>query len=149
MSAGRRGLLLSAAFLGAAVWLCPAPRAHAQDSPGRHNIWQRQGLTPEQIRQALMQFGKGDGEAAKALEDLIRKRVTKQNPNVDKERMDAAIKEMMADKEFMNRMMDLAQQQKNQNPNDQFKLTPETLEKLKNLRPGGPVYSVLSTAALA
>ncbi len=146
MSAGRRGLLLSAAFLGAVACLCPAPRAHAQPrggfqqqpydpGPGRHSIWQH-GLSAEQIRQLLSQFGKGDSDAAKQLEDLIRDRVLQKNPKADKERVDATIKQMMADKQFMDRMMDLAQKHKNENPNQEFKLTPEAIEKLKNLRPG-------------
>ena len=146
MSAGRRGLLLAAAFLGSALWLCPGPRAHAQPQfpmpprpvdpgAGRHNIWNH-GLSADQIRQLLAQFGKGDGEAGKQLEDLIRDRVMRENPKLDKDRLDSTIKQMMADEEFMNRMKDLAQQYKNENPNRKVELTPEALEKLKNLRPG-------------
>lgn len=136
MSAGRRGLLLSAAFFGAALALCPAAHAQPPDpGAGRHNIWQR-GLDPEQIRRLLAQFGRGDAEADKQLEDLIRDRVTQKNPNVDKERLDATIKRMMADKEFMNRMADLAQKQKNEHPNRPPELTPEDLDKLRKLRPG-------------
>lgn len=127
MSAGRRGPLLSVAFALLALWLCQGTRAHAQfqqpmrplgndPGAGRHNIWQQQ-LSPDQIRQLFSQFGQGDNESAKQLEDLIRDSVMKKNPNADPKQVDAALKKLMSDKDFMNRVTDLAQKYKNQNPN--------------------------------
>ncbi|VTR94375.1 unnamed protein product [Gemmata massiliana] len=159
MSAGRRGLLLSVAFFGCVLWLCPTNRARAQQPlrpvpggnphqlqmvpendphAGRHTIWQRD-LRAEQIRDLLAKFGKGDADANKQLEDLIRDSVKQRNPRANDDQVDAAIKRMLADKEFMKRMTDLAQKHKNenpnQNPNEMPRLTPEDIEKLKNLRP--------------
>ena len=160
MSAGRRGLLLSVTFFGLVLWVSPTKQARAQPlkpqpgndqqhfqlilghdpHAGRHTIWQRD-LRPDQIRDLLAKFGQGDGGANKQLEDVIRDSVKKRNPRANDEQVDAAIKRMMADKEFMNRMMDLAQKHKNENPNrnpgDLPRLTPEDLEKLKSLRPNG------------
>src|SRR5690242_2895760 len=129
MSTGRRGILLSVAFLAAALWLCPNKRAQAQPiqfqpvqpgfrdpQAGRHTIWQ-QTLTPEQIRALLAKFGQEEGKAD-WFEELLRKTVKEQNPDADPAEVDATIKKLLANKEFMNRMMDLAQKHKNEMPNN-------------------------------
>jgi hypothetical protein len=155
MSAGRRGLLLSVAFLGLALGLCPQRRAHAQpghfpmqpDDPGtgRHTLWNRQ-LTPEQIRELLARFGQPDGKGD-PFEDLLRRLIGDRNPGVPKEQVDAAVKRFMQDKEFRDRVIDLAQKQKNQardngdgpppklTPQDRARL--EDLAKQLNIRPDG------------
>ena len=125
MSAGRRGLILSVAFLGLAIWLCPALRlAEAQPGPAqfqdptapRHNIWRHQ-LTPEQIRELLAKFGQDDGKSD-PVENLLRQLIQDKNPNAPPEQVDAAVKRFMNDKEFHDRVMDLAQKQKNQMRDD-------------------------------
>lgn len=148
MSAGRRGLLLSAVFFALTLSLCSSARAQppqfkplppADPRNGKHDIWE-QNLSAEQVRELLARFGKGDKNAGNSLEDAIRKQVLKNNPGAGKneEQLDAAIKQLMADKDFMDWAMDQAQKHKNQNPGEQFKITPEMVEKLKNRRPGGP-----------
>src|SRR4051812_26857705 len=85
MSTGRRGLLLSAAFF--ALMLGLRSSAHAQPpfrqppdpQNGKHDIWQN-NLTPDQIRELRMRFGKGDKNAGNSLEDAIRDKVLKNNP---------------------------------------------------------------------
>ncbi|MFM8270994.1 MAG: hypothetical protein ACKODX_01475 [Gemmata sp.] len=146
MSSGRRGPVLSAGFLGLALWLCPADRALAQPPvqllPGRdpqggkHSIWQ-QSLSAEQVRELLARYGLGDKSADNFLEDLIRKAVRDRNPKADDKQVNDAIKRLLGDKDFMDRMKDLAQKHKNQNrdPGELPKLTPEDLARLKNLRP--------------
>ena len=157
MSAGRRGLMLSCAFLGLAVWLCPGKRASAQQpiqfqpvpmqpggpiqpggfrdpGLGHHTIWQ-QNLSPDQIRALLARFGQDEGKGD-WFEELLRKTVKERNPEADPAEVDATIKKLLANKEFMNRMMDLAQKHKNEmqnNGNGNNKLpkwTPEDREKL-------------------
>ncbi len=145
MSAGRRGLFLSAAFLGLTLCVCSIARAQPQIRPpqpndpqaGRHTIWQRE-LSSEQIRQLLARFGQGDKNADNLLEDAIRDRMEKNNKTPitkeQKDRMDAAIKKMLADKNFMEWAQDQAQKHKNQNPGEPFEITPEMVEHLKNRR---------------
>ncbi|MBN9118338.1 MAG: hypothetical protein J0I06_04110 [Planctomycetes bacterium] len=148
MSAGRRGFVLSVAFLGLAVGLCASRSAHAQPDrfhptdpgAGRHVIWQQQ-LSPDQIRGVLSRFGQDDGKNdwfEKMLFDTVKDR----NPGVDDEQVKAAIKRLMSDKEFMDRVTDLAQKHKNQTRNNGNdvppKLTPEDLAKLARLRPDAP-----------
>ncbi|HEY1190128.1 MAG TPA: hypothetical protein VGE74_20955 [Gemmata sp.] len=124
MSAGRRGLLLSVAFGLLALWLSQGERAQAQfpqqfppgggNDPhaGRHSIWQSQ-LTPDQIRELFSPFGPDDDH--KQFEKLFRDMVMNKSPNADPKQVDAAVKNRMADKEFMKRAKDLAQKYKNQN----------------------------------
>lgn len=150
MSAGRRGLFLSVAFLGLALWLCPTPRAQAQPirvdpvrpndpQAGRHRIWQSE-LSPEQIRELLARFGQDDGKGD-PFEDLIRQLVRDKNPNADPKQVDAAVKRFMEDKEFRDRVTDMAQKYKNQmgnggaNPKDMPKLKPEDIAKLVKVAP--------------
>jgi hypothetical protein len=148
MSVGRRGLMLSVAFLVPAVWLCPTKRVQAQPiqfqpvqpnfrpndpGPGRHSVWQSQ-LSPEQIRALLARFGQDDGKTD-WFEELLRKSVKERNPNANDAEVDATIKKLLANKEFMNRAMDLAQKHKNEMPdnggnNKLPKWTPEDREKL-------------------
>lgn len=150
MSAGRRGLVLSVAFLAPALWLCPGTRAHAQPDPfqpaqpgpGKHSIWQ-QNLGAEQIRALLAKFGQ-DGGKGDWFEKMLRESVEQKNPGANKEQVDAAIKKLLGDKEFMNRMMDLAQKHKNQMPNNNGngdrppRLSRDDLAKLAKIRPEGP-----------
>jgi hypothetical protein len=154
MSAGRRGLLLSVAFLGLALWVCRGERAQAQPmrpqpggwqppmqadpNVGRHTIWQ-QYLTPDQIRKALGNYSHGENGTNDLLRQLIREEVKKKNPNIDDTKLDAAIDRILGDKELMNRLMDMAQKQKNQSPpGHQPRLTPEDLAKIAKLRPDAP-----------
>jgi hypothetical protein len=157
MSAARRSSLLAVTFVGLALWLTPSRQAHAQPirvqpiqpgfrpadpQAGRHSIWTHE-LSPEQIRAILSKFGQDDGKND-WFEQMLRDAVQKENPNADPKQVDAAIKRLLSDKEFMNRMMDLAQKQKNQMPNNGFRngpppnLRPEDLEKLKKLKPEAP-----------
>ncbi|MDY3557807.1 hypothetical protein R5W23_003072 [Gemmata sp. JC673] len=124
MSAGRRGLILSAGFALLALGL---PRtAHGQPPPpfmqfrpngfndpqtGRHTIWQHH-LTTDRIRELFSQYGQDDA-ASKQLEKMIRDAVKKNNPNANDERLNAAIQKALADKEFMNRLVDMAQKRQN------------------------------------
>lgn len=142
MSAGRRGLILSTAFALLALGLYQSPRARAQpESPfgrhggfhephtGRHTIWRPQ-LAGDQLRKLFSEYEQGDSSATKQLEDLLRGAVKQKNPNVDDARLDAAIKKLLADKEFMNRVTDLAQKHKNapgRDPNTM--VVPEDVEK--------------------
>ncbi|QJW93474.1 hypothetical protein [Frigoriglobus tundricola] len=158
MSAGRRGLMLSIAFLVLATGLCPARRASAQppgrfqqggfpphaadpQQTGKHTIWQ-QNLDPGQIRSFLEKFGQNDGKGD-WLEDLLRRSVKEKNPELNQEQADAAIKKLLNNKEFMDRMTDLAQKHKNQQPNNGNngappRLTQEDLAKLSKLLPEAP-----------
>jgi hypothetical protein len=149
MSAGRRGVILSVAFLGLALWLCPAKRALAQQpmraqpndpGPGRHKIW-KQDLTPDQIRDLLGRFGQDDGKGD-PFEDLLRRALRDKNPNASKEQVDAAAKQFMNDKEFRDRVIDLAQRQKNRMGDNmkggqQPQLSREDLAKLVKVLPDG------------
>lgn len=151
MSAGRRGLLLSVAFLGLAGWLCTSRPALAQPpgglrpvdpGAGRHTIW-RQELRPEDVRNILSQFGQDSGKND-WFEEMVQKAVKDRNPNIDPndERVKATIKRLMADKEFMDRVTDIAQKHKNQMRNQGNdaappKLTQEDIAKLMKLRPNG------------
>ena len=146
MSTGRRGLILALTFLVPAVWLCPGQRAHAQPGgfrqnndpgAGRHAIWQK-NLTPEQIRNALSKFGQDDGKND-WFEDLVRDAVRNKNPNVNEEQVKAKIQELLSNKEFMDRVTDLAQKHKNERPNNANppRLTREDLAKLAQLKPDG------------
>ena len=84
MSSGRRGPVLSAGFLGLALWLCPADRALAQPPvqllPGRdpqggkHSIWQ-QSLSAEQVRELL----------ARLADESVTEVIICTNPNVEGE----------------------------------------------------------------
>ncbi len=147
MSAGRRGLLLSVAFLGLAGWLCAGRSAHAQPRPtdpgtGRHSIW-KQELRPDQIRDILSKFGQDDGKNdwfEKMIFDAVKEK--NKNLNLDDEQVKSAVKKMLADKEFMDRVTDIAQKQKNQmkdtGPNGPApKFTQEDLAKIAKLRPNG------------
>jgi hypothetical protein len=156
MSAARRSSLLAVTFVVLALNLAPNKRAHAQPirvqpvqpgfrpadpQAGKHTIWNHE-LSPEQIRALLSKFGQDDGKND-WFEQMLRDTVQKQNPNADPKQVDAAIKRLLADKEFMNRMMDLAQKRKNQMPNNGAggpppKLSPEDLEKLAKLKPETP-----------
>jgi hypothetical protein len=148
MSAGRRGLLLSGLFLGLAVWLCPGRPALAQPpgvrfqndpGPGRHNIWKTQ-LTPEQIREALTKFGQDDGKNA-WFEDMLKQAIRERNQNPTDEQVNDHVKRLMADKEFMDRVTDLAQKLKNQRPGNGNgqppRLPQDDLNKIIQQRPQG------------
>jgi hypothetical protein len=151
MSAGRRGLLLSVAFLAPVLWLCAGRTAYAQPGlrlqpidpgAGRHTIWQHE-LRPDQIRDVLGRFGQDTGKND-WFEDMLFNAVKEKNRGANDEQVKAAIKKLMADKEFMDRVTDLAQKHKNQMKNpgngDQLpKLTPEDLAKLaKTVKADGP-----------
>ena len=152
MSTGRRGLMLSIAFLVLAIGLCPVRRVSAQpggfqhhlqpqQQPGKHTIWQN-NLDPNQIRMFLEKFGQNDGKSDWR-EDLIRQAVKEKNPDLNPEQVDAAIKKFLNNPEFMNKMTDLAQKHMNQQPkngnNDAPpRWTPEDLAKLSKLLPGTP-----------
>ncbi len=139
MSAGRRGLVLSVAFLGLALWLSPAKRAHAQfpqpvqNGPGKHAIWQ-QNLSPDQVRELLAKFGQTDGKED-PFEELVRRLVQDKNRGADPKQVDDAVKRFMNNKEFRDRVMDLAQKQKNQmgNNGQPPKLSPQDQAKLEDL----------------
>lgn len=148
MSAGRRGLLLSVTFFGLVLWLC-AGSARAQPGgwrpqdpgPGRHTIWQHE-LTPDQIRNILGRFGQDNGKND-WFEKMLFDAVKEKNPGVNDEQVKQTIKRLLSDKQFMERVTDLAQKQKNQqkdfNNGPQPRLTPEDLAKLAKIRPeGGP-----------
>ncbi len=119
MSTGRRGLILSSLFVGLASILCSSERAvgqpfrqHPSDpGTGRHSLWKRD-LTPDQVREYLAKFGQEDGKADQ-FEDLFRRLLQDKNPEAPKEQVDAAVKRFMNDKEFRDRIIDLAQKQKN------------------------------------
>jgi hypothetical protein len=142
MSAGRRGVLLSLIFLGAALSLCPAQRATAQPGrnqpndpgAGRHKLW-RQELSPEEIRAILARFGQDDGKGD-PLEELMQKLLKQQNPDVNDERLREAAKRFLNDKEFRDRVIDLAQKQQNLMRDKNVKppnLPPEDIAKLRDL----------------
>ena len=147
MSAGRRGLLLSVVFFGLALGLC-ASSARAQPGfrpndpgAGRHAIWQTD-LSPEQIRDVLSRFGQDNGKND-WFEKMLFDAVKDKNPGANDAQVKETIKRLLSDKQFMDRMTDLAQKQKNQQnvPNNngkQPRLTPEDLAKLAKLRPDGP-----------
>ena len=154
MSAGRRGLLLSVAFLGLTVWLCTSRPAHAQPGrlqpldpgarpvdpgAGRHVIWQSD-VRPEQIRDVLSRFGQDDGKND-WFEKMLFKAVKDKNPDADDKQVEATIKRLLSDKEFMDRMTDLAQKHKNQmknfgNGDQRPQFTPDDFKKLTQMRPG-------------
>jgi len=152
MSAGRRGLMLSIAFLVLAIGLCPTQRVSAQppgvfqplgpaQPPGKHTIWQ-QNLDPNQIRSFLEQFGRENGKND-WFEDLLRRSVKEKNPELNPEQVDAAIKKFLNNKEFMDQMTDLAQKHKNQQPNNGNngpppRWTRDDLAKLSKLLPEAP-----------
>jgi|GEM_PF-1956903 len=159
MSAGRRGLILSFVFLAVALWLCPAQRARAQfrkqplqpqphwqpnnnnGNTEHHSIWKRD-LTPEDIREMLAKFGTNNGKGDDPLLDLLRRIIQDKNRKATPEQIDEAARRLLADKEFRDRIMDLAQKHKNQLPNNGNggpppKLTPEDFEKLLQLKPHG------------
>src|SRR5207244_7708853 len=94
-------------------------------------------LAPDQMREMLLRFGKGDEGKDDFFEQVLRKTVTDKNPDADKQQIDAAIKRLMVDKDFRDRMIDLAQKHKNQMPKNgqQPKLTPEEIEKLLKTLP--------------
>lgn len=150
MSAGRRGLVLSVAFFGSALWLC-ASSARAQPGGfrpqdpglGRHTIWQTE-LSPDQIRSVLSRFGQDNGKND-WFEKMLFDAVKEKNPGVNDEQVKQTIKRLLSDKQFMDRVTDLAQKHKNQqkdfggNNAQPPRLTPEDLNKLAKLRPeGGP-----------
>jgi hypothetical protein len=148
MSAGRRGFVLSVAFLAAALWLCAGPSARAQfgrpadGGAGKHTIWQSE-LTPEQIREVLSRFGQDNGKND-WFEQMLFDAVKQKNPGANDAQVKEAIKKLISNKEFMDRATDLAQKQKNlqKNPNNDPnaplpKLTPEDIAKLAKLRPEG------------
>ena len=154
MSAGRRGLILSITFIGLILWISPGQKAHAeqrypqgqpvwQPSPresdvGTHTLWQ-QSLSPDAIRDRLARFGIGDSAKSNPFEDLLRKAVMEKSPNADPKQVDAAIKKLLANKELMDRLTDMAQKHKNQNPNGSNpQFTKDELAKLAQLRPQGP-----------
>lgn len=164
MSAGRRGLILSVIFLGMALWLCPSQRAHAQfrkqpvkqpmpppqprwqfnnnnGNSEHHSIWKRD-LTPDEIREMLAKFGTDNGKGDDPLLDLLRRIVQDKNSKATPEQIDEAARRLLADKEFRDRMMDLAQKHKNQFPNKGNggpppNLTKEDIAKLLQLKPNG------------
>ncbi len=149
MSAGRRGFGLAVVFLSAACTLCPDRHVRAQpviqpfgqpQNTGKHKIWQND-VSPDRIRNALERFGKGEPQTNESFEKLIRDLVKKNNPNAKPEEVEAALKKMLANKELMNQLTDIAQKHKNQtpnfNPNQVPKLTPDEIEKLKNVFPKG------------
>jgi hypothetical protein len=155
MSAGRRGILLAASFLVVALWLCPGKRAQAQPrtqptqpgvrpqdpGAGRHSIWTRE-LTPEQVRQLLARFGKDDADADDLMHQLLKQALRDRNKEATDEQIDATAKKLMQNKEFRDRVMDLAQKHKNQNPNPNprpgappRRFTDDDLAKLVKLKP--------------
>jgi hypothetical protein len=140
MSAGRRGFVLALAFFVAALALCP--RAGAQPirvqpndpNVGKHTIWTGQ-LTPDQIREFLKQHFQ-NGEKNPELENLLRQQMAKQK-NLNQKEVDEALKNLLNNKELMDRLKDLAQKQQNQFPNNNNgappKLNPDDIERLKKL----------------
>ncbi|MBM3980497.1 MAG: hypothetical protein FJ304_09440 [Planctomycetes bacterium] len=145
MSAGRRGLLMSVPFFALVLWLCPAQRAAAQPggqpqrlpdpNAGRHSIWKRD-LHSDTVRDLLGKFGKaGDADP---FEDLLRKMLRDRNPDVPPEQVDAAAKRFMNDKEFRDRVVDLAQRVKNRDgafPKDARDFNRDDLDKLVKVAP--------------
>lgn len=133
MSARRRGLILSVVFLGLAMWLCPEQRAKAQPNrapdpnTGRHSIWKRD-LSPDQIRELLARFGQDDGKGD-PFEEMLNKVIRDRNPDASKEQVDALTKRFMNDKEFRDRVIDLAQRQKNLKDNGNGGRPPRELPK--------------------
>lgn len=164
MSAGRRGLLLSVAFLGLACWLCSSRPAQAQPGghfgpnggirphdpgAGRHIIWQTE-LSPNQIRDVLAKFGQDDGKND-WFEKMLFDAVKEKNRGADDKEVEAAIKRLLSNKEFMDRVVDMAQKHKNQMPNPGNggpapKLSPEDLAKLakafQGAQPGGDPFKL-------
>lgn len=157
MSAGRRGLLLSLGFVVASLALCAGPRARAQPTPrfqiqgppagpgtGQHRIW-NQSLTPDQVREALMRFGKGDAGADELILRLLRQAIRQKNPDATPDQVDALARKLLASKEFRDAVTDAIQKHRNQNPNGNAggnngpppKLTPEQLERLAKIKPEG------------
>jgi hypothetical protein len=166
MSAGRRGLTLSAGFLAVALALCAGPRAGAQPNrgfqappsdphTGRHKLWNR-SLRPEEVREALARFARGEAGADDPFAELLKQAIRQHNPKATPKDVDDAAKQLMANKEFRDRLIDAIQKHQNQdgnqvpngNPNPNGKgqpprFTREELERLVKLRPdagngGGP-----------
>ncbi|MBY0459906.1 MAG: hypothetical protein K2V38_21515, partial [Gemmataceae bacterium] len=145
----RRGLLLSAGFLLLVVAVCPTPRAAAQpprgnwgpaqpfeDGVGNHGKSGRP-ISADEVRQLLARLGpKGEPEGDDLFKKLVRDQVLQQNPEANTDRVNEQIEKLLANKEFRDRLTDLAQKHKNQNPDKDFRLTPELVEKLKQVRPG-------------
>jgi hypothetical protein len=154
MSAGRRGLTLSAGFLAVALALCAGPRAGAQPNRGfqgpppdpgvgRHKPWART-FTPEQVRDALARFGKAEAGADDPFLQLLKKAIQQHNQKATPQEVDEAAKKLMANKEFRDAVIDAIQKHQNQNPNGNFnpngngrppRFTREELERLVKLRP--------------
>lgn len=145
MSAGRRGLFLSVAFLIPALWLCAGSvRAQPANDPrvGQHTTWGQSTITPERIREVLSRFGQDDGKND-WFEKMLFDAVKDKNPGADDTQVKETIKKLLGDKQFMDKVADIAQKQKNQQGPKNFgkgpdlKLTPEDIERLKRLRPDG------------
>lgn len=147
MSAGRRGFVLALTFFAAVLAIAPRAAAQPGREPwraqpndpnvGRHAIWAG-NLTPDQIR-ALLKQHLENGDKNPLLEEMLRKQIGEQ-PNVNKQQMDDALKQLMNNPEFMDRLKDFVQKNKNQFQNNgnngnngQPNITPEQIEQLKKL----------------
>jgi hypothetical protein len=130
MSAGRRRVLLSAAFLGLAT-LLTASSARAQDRS--HKIWQ-QNLTPDQLKAALARLGGGDNNPD-PFRDQIQNLMKQQEGKFGKEDIEKALELLKKHPELLEHAKKFAKDRQ-LDPGRPGKLTPEDLGKLFQIKPG-------------
>jgi hypothetical protein len=96
MTARRRSVVLSLAFLGAAALLARPPAAQAQPQRPLPSRGQTQpALSPDEVRNALEKLGGMSGDDP-MLADLVR-RVQQANPGLDPKRVEAITRDWMSD----------------------------------------------------
>jgi hypothetical protein len=141
LSARRRSLLLSAAFLGLAVLLTTTRPAHAQPgrkpsaptpppSAGVHVTNGNWVLTPDQFRAAL---GQGGGELDPKLLELLRERMKKQFPQLNDRQREEWLKFAQQHPDFRKAVKDAEEKWKSGEKRGQ---PPDFGKMLKNLPQG-------------
>ncbi len=162
MSAARRGWMLSAATLAAALTFCIG-QSHAQLRPlvqadgftrssgaGHHTLW-NQSLRAEDVRGALERFAKGEAGENDPFIEMLKKTARQKNPNLPPEKVDEAVKKLMANKQFRDTFIDAIQKHQNQKTNGKRqdkgpRFTREELERLLKANPdarkGGDPFKI-------
>jgi hypothetical protein len=135
MSASRRSFILALAFVGAALGLSPTrvtaqPFGHqpVEQGVGQHKLWKSQ-LNTDQFRDLLAK-GNNGGVKADPFDDMFREALKAQNPNARPDQLEAAARQLMGDKEFRERFMELAQRHRDAPPP---KLDPQDIDKLRKM----------------